>query len=157
MNAGAAADIGRRGHTRIGDFVHCGELLFDDQRYAGFVVAFVNERRDLDVVERHLLVAPLVSPQRDELLHILAVQVRVSGVDVRFALIPDESLGRVVDQRMDHRVVQLCGLIRGLMVFVFFNLVLFYFLGGFHVHPGFDAGSAPVRFDQADRNAEHFV
>ena len=156
--------VGVDRHAGVGNQVEGAKLRFDHQREQNRVLLIpetvhrevVIERRELHVIERHLLPA---APCRPPVGHHCGHVVRIFGMAafVRFALVPDEPPQRVRCERSDHGVVECPDPILGVVPGIgraYFPVDGLCRLGG---HPCLDARGAPVAFDQSDRNAEGAV
>ena len=157
MDRHGMTDIGRRNHAAVRDAVHSRELLLDHQRQNDIVHIPIVFRSELDIIERHGRIAPQRAPFGNHLLHETGIKRVVARVDIRLALIPDETAGRQATQRIDHRIEQKGGLI----VIVESRIRLQYLridpASSRSGHPCLDARTAPIGLDQTDRHAERIV
>ena len=114
-------------------------------------------RNELHEIERHVGIAPVAAPLRNQLLHIMRVVGVIVRVNVRLALIPDKAPRRHIKQRADHRIVQIADLVRILEAVVRLYDIGLDFAGSGLGHPCLDARAAPCRLNQTDRHAERVV
>ena len=154
MDAVPVADVGGCGDAAM--LQHRRDLvlvLYQDRQF-GAVRLVVGIRRDLYQIVRHFRVPPQGAP----LVHHGGSDLRVVAgvVQVGFSLVPDETAGRIVTQRIDHAVEQLPGghflPVQGLGEG---HVDVRRILQRLHAEPGLDGRAAPVGHKQADGDLRH--
>ena len=105
MHIERVASVGTYGHAGVRYLIHQAALAIAEPWPRRTIQA-----GELHVIERQLLVVPILAPTLHQELEELFVRILVVGI--RFALIPDGTLDRILLQRKDARLIQIARLIR---------------------------------------------